>query len=113
MSENTAGALSYLLGWLTGILFLLIDKRPYVRFHAAQSLVVFGCLHVLHSVLGVMFGIGLFARGWRMAGPGFLVLRLIHLVTIVLWVVLIIKAYQGERFKVPVASEIAEGIAGK
>jgi hypothetical protein len=42
MSENTAATLSYVLGWLTGIIFFLIDKRPYVRFHAAQSIVMFG-----------------------------------------------------------------------
>ena len=42
MSENVAGLLCYVLGWLTGIIFFLIDKRPYVRFHAAQSIVMFG-----------------------------------------------------------------------
>ena len=42
LQENVAGLLCYLLGWLTGIIFLLIDKRPFVRFHAAQSIVVFG-----------------------------------------------------------------------
>ncbi|MGD0369191.1 MAG: zinc-ribbon domain-containing protein, partial [Acidobacteriaceae bacterium] len=40
LSENVAAMLSYVLGWLTGIIFLVIDKRPFVRFHAAQSIVV-------------------------------------------------------------------------
>src|SRR5205814_618154 len=41
LSENVAAMLSYVLGWLTGIIFYLIDRRPYVRFHAAQSIVTF------------------------------------------------------------------------
>lgn len=42
LDENVAGLLCYVLGWVTGLIFFLIDKRPYVRFHAAQSIVVFG-----------------------------------------------------------------------
>ncbi len=113
MPENTAAALAYSLGWLTGIIFFLIDKRPYVRFHAAQSIVTFGALHVFRSILAVLFGVGFFANGWRVVGPGIMVLHLISLISFILWIVLMIKAYQGERFKVPVASEIAEGLAGK
>jgi uncharacterized membrane protein len=41
LSENLAALLSYVFGWITGLIFLLLDKRPYVRFHAAQSIVVF------------------------------------------------------------------------
>ena len=48
LDENVAGLLCYVLGWVTGIIFFLIDKRPYVRFHAAQSIVVFGGLHILN-----------------------------------------------------------------
>src|ERR1039457_7086423 len=59
MSENVAGLLCYVLGWLTGIIFYLIDKRPFVRFHAAQSIVVFGGLHILTIVVGLLFGVGL------------------------------------------------------
>src|SRR5580693_10690408 len=58
LAENVAGLLCYVLGWLTGIIFILIDKRPFVRFHAAQSIVVFGALTVLRIGLGVMFSIG-------------------------------------------------------
>jgi hypothetical protein len=35
IAENVAGLLCYLVGWVTGIIFLLIDKRPFVKFHAA------------------------------------------------------------------------------
>src|ERR1700719_4036129 len=63
MSENVAAALCYLVGWVTGIIFYLIDKRPFVRFHAAQSIVVFGGLHVLNIVAGIIFGVGFMMSG--------------------------------------------------
>jgi len=50
LAENVAGLLCYLFGWLTGLIFLLIDKRPFVRFHAAQSIVVFGGLQIISIV---------------------------------------------------------------
>ena len=53
LPENIAALLSYVLGWITGLVFLLTDKRPYVRFHAAQSIVVFLGLHILRVVLGM------------------------------------------------------------
>ena len=55
LSENVAGLLCYLLGWITGLIFFLIDKRPFVRFHAAQSIVVFGGLTVIRIVLSMLF----------------------------------------------------------
>ena len=116
MSENTAGLLCYLFGWLTGIIFFLIDKRPFVRFHAAQSIVVFGGLHIIHHVIALIIGVH-FLRGgwsdWTTFAPGVLGLHLINLLTFVLWILLMVKAHQGERFKIPIAWEIAEGMAGK
>jgi len=38
LEENVAGLLCYIAGWLSGLIFLLIDKRPFVRFHAVQSI---------------------------------------------------------------------------
>jgi uncharacterized membrane protein len=110
LAENVAGLLCYVLGWLTGIIFLLIDNRPWVRFHAAQSVVVFGGLSVIRIAL--IFSSGLIGG---MLGYGVLSMlgSVIALVTLILWIVLMIKAYQHETFKVPIASEIAERIAGK
>jgi uncharacterized membrane protein len=113
MAENTAAALSYVLGWVTGIIFFLIDKRPYVKFHAAQSIVVFGGLHVLTIVLGTFLGVSFLSGGFHLFGGGFLLLHAINLIAFILWILLIVKAYQGERFKVPVAAELAESMAGK
>jgi len=113
LTENVAGLLCYVLGWITGLVFYFIDKRPYVRFHAAQSIVVFGALHILEIVLGMVFGFGLFgglAGGMIGFGLGTLIYMLIGLATFVLWILLMIKAYQGERFRVPIAADFAEKI---
>jgi uncharacterized membrane protein len=114
MAENVAGLLCYLLGWVTGIIFFLIDKRPFVRFHAAQSMVLFGGLHILNIVVGIAFGAGfLMMGGWGAFGLGWALYSLINLVALVLWILLMVKAYQGEKFQVPVVAGIAQNIAGK
>ena len=51
LPQNTAGALTYVLGWVTGLVFLLIEKKnAFVRFHAMQSLIFFGALMILVMV---------------------------------------------------------------
>ncbi len=110
LTENIAGLLCYVLGWLTGIIFLLIDKRPWVRFHAAQSIVVFGGLTVIRIALAFMSSLIGGALGFGLLGMLSLVLGL---ATLVLWILLMVKAYKHETFKVPVASGIAEGIAAR
>jgi uncharacterized membrane protein len=108
LQENVAGLLCYVLGWLTGLIFLLIDKRPFVRFHAAQSIVVFGALFVIQMVLSFgLIGSGLFGFSiWWMIS------RLVSLVTLIAWIVLMVQAYQGKMFEVPIAAGIAKSIAG-
>jgi uncharacterized membrane protein len=113
MAENVAGMLCYLLGWLTGLIFFLIDKRPFVRFHAAQSIVVFGGLHILTFALGALFGLSFLTGGWMGFSLGFGLYRLLDIVILVLWVLLMVRAYQGQHFRVPVAANIAESIFGK
>jgi uncharacterized membrane protein len=97
MSANVEALLSYLLGFITGIIFYLIEKEnKFVRFHAMQSIVTFGGLWVLSMVLMIIPVIG-----WGIAS-------LIYILEIILWIILMIKAYQGEYFKLPIAGEIAE-----
>jgi len=109
LTENVAGLLSYVLGWLTGIIFLIIDKRPFVRFHAAQSIVVFGALTILRILLSFFFlggySFGLFWL-WSMLS------LLLSLVFFVAWILLMVMAYQGKMFEVPIAAGIAKNIAG-
>jgi uncharacterized membrane protein len=95
------------------MVFFLIDQRPYVRFHAAQSIVVFLGLHVLRVVLGQIFGMGLWFGGVGYWGAGALLVNLLSLFSLILWIVLMVKAFKGIRFKLPVAGEIAERLAGQ
>jgi uncharacterized membrane protein len=114
LSENVAGALCYLFGWVTGLIFFFIDKRPFVRFHAAQSIVTFGALHILSFVVAIFFGIGVMGFGaFRVISLGWGLYSLVELLVFVLWILLMIKAFQGERFRVPVAADVAEQIFGK
>jgi len=110
LAENVAGLLCYVLGWLTGIIFLLIDKRPFVKFHAAQSIVVFGGLTVIRIALIFMGSTTGGVLGWGFMG---MISLIVSLLGLVLWILLMIKAYQHELFKVPIAAPIAESIAGK
>lgn len=110
LAENVAGLLCYAIGFITGIIFFLVDKRPFVKFHAAQSIVVFGGLFVIQ--------IGLSFAGGMIGGLiGYGLVALLHmavgLVAFVAWILLMIKAYQHEMFKLPIAAPIAENIAGK
>ncbi|MGB7846130.1 MAG: DUF4870 domain-containing protein [Candidatus Acidiferrum sp.] len=104
IQENVAALLCYVLGWITGIIFLLIDKRPWVKFHAAQSIVVFGGLTVIRIALAFMGGF----IGW-----GFVTMLevLVGLAGFVLWILLMVKAYQHEMFRLPVAADIADGFS--
>lgn len=100
LDENIASALTYVLGLLTGIIFILVEKEnKTVRFHAMQSTIVFGGLFVVYVVIMIMSFIIPFI--------GILSL-LISLLMLVLWLVLIIKAFQGEKFKLPVVGDMAE-----
>jgi uncharacterized membrane protein len=100
MTENVASGLSYVLTWLTGLIFFLIDKRPEVRFHAMQS-IAYGVLWTLIAVvrpympgpIGALFGLVLFAF-------------------FIGWIVLLIQGFQGKHFKLPVIGDFAEQQAG-
>jgi len=116
LAENVAATLSYSLLWITGIIFLLIDKRPFVQFHAAQSLVLFGALWILRTVVGAAFGMrAVFGdwddfRGgfWPGLGPALMLSGLLSLATFVLWLLTMLKAYQGDKFRVPLAADLAD-----
>jgi len=109
LQENVAGMLCYILGWVTGIVFLLIDKRPFVRFHAAQSIVVFGFLSLVRIVLAFAFAGG---SGYGFFSFWALLSWLVSIVTLVAWIVLMVFAFQGKQYEVPGAGGIARNLAG-
>ncbi|MFB6172294.1 MAG: DUF4870 domain-containing protein [Haloarculaceae archaeon] len=119
LDENLAGALSYLFGFLTGIAFLLLEPdNAYVRYHAAQSIAVFGLAFVASVVLSVVGSVlsAILLTGGRAGFAVFGLLSLLltlvwlafALVTFAAWLYLMVKAYQGETPRIPVAAGIAD-----
>ena len=101
LEANVAGLLCYVLGWISGLVFILIEKEnKFVRFHAVQSIIVFGALTLTSIVLGWIPVLNV------------VIVPLISVLGLVLWIVLMIKAYQGEKYKLPWAGDLAEKQVG-
>jgi len=96
LDENVAGFFCYLLGFITGIVFLLVEKKSnFVKFHAMQSTITFLGLFVISTVLGVIPIIGLLVYP-------------IWILSLILWLLLMIKALKGERYMLPIVGKMAE-----
>ena len=96
LDENVAGFFCYLLGFITGIVFLLVEKKSnFVKFHAMQSTITFLGLFVISTVLGMIPIIGLLAYP-------------IWILSLILWLFLMIKALKGERYMLPIVGKMAE-----
>ncbi|WP_202901981.1 DUF4870 domain-containing protein [Thermogemmatispora carboxidivorans] len=106
MEANLAAGLSYLVGWVTGLIFFLVEKQNrFVRFHAMQSIIWFGALTVVEIALRIVWIVpflGLLAFCFQ---------GLIGLLGFVSWIVLMIMAFQGKYFKLPVVGDYAERYA--
>lgn len=107
LAPNLAGALSYLLGPVTGIAFLVMEKQSrFVRFHAMQSTLVGVALIIFNVVLNLVESV--LARipfiGWLFALGLALV---VGLASLVLWLMLMYQAYQGKEWELPVVGEHA------
>lgn len=98
MDANLAAAISYVFGWLSGLIIFIVEKEnAFVRFHAMQSIL----FSVAWTALVILLAI-------TVIGPAF-----VSLVFLVLWIILIIKAFSGEAFKLPVIGDMAEKYAAK
>lgn len=96
--RNLVAALSYVLGFVTGVVILLVEKQDkYIRFHAWQSIGLFGALFVVNLIVNLFFGV-----------VSSTVSSIISLVSLVLWGFSIYKAYKGEMYKWPVVGNWAE-----
>src|SRR5205807_4693999 len=106
MSPNVEAGLSYLFGWITGLIFFLVEKQNrFVRFHAMQSILFFGGLTVISIILGFIGG---FAGIGLLTG---LLTWLVDVVGFVGWIVLLINGFQGKYFKLPIVVDYAEKYA--
>ena len=100
LNKNTSGALAYVLGPVSGIFFLVIEKDKFVRFHAAQSVVVFVSLFVLQWIFGLTI----------ILIP---LVPLVSLLSFVLWLLLVYKAWQGDEWEVPILGKYARQLVKK
>jgi uncharacterized membrane protein len=113
LDPKLAVLLSYLGWWITGLVFLAVEhEHAGVRFHAAQSLVLFGGLS------GLMFGLSALALVSFVAAPAAGqalsgVSQMVWLVAAVLWVVLVLKAIRGESWRVPGIALLADRLAAR
>ena len=97
LDENVAGLLCYVLGWISGLVFILIEQESkFVRYHAMQSIYIFGTVTVVAIVIGWIPVIGNVIAG------------LLGLIGFALWIFLMIRAYQGAKPKVLWAGDLAE-----
>jgi len=98
LDENVAGFFCYLLGFITGIVFLVVEKESgFVKFHARQSTITFLGLLVLMIVIGWIPVLNI----------------LIFVLSLILWLILMVKALRGEKYKLPVVGKLAEEKTGQ
>jgi uncharacterized membrane protein len=111
MAPNVAGALAYVLGLITGILFLVLEpynRNREVRFHAFQSIffnVAMIIIYIVLMIFGGVLGAVIPVVGHLLIG---LLSMLLWLGSVVLWVVLIVKTYGGSKIVLPVIGPFAE-----
>jgi uncharacterized membrane protein len=120
LNENVAGALSYLFGFLTGVLFFVIDDRPEVRFHAAQSVLLSVAAigsFLLLTVLNTVLFASLFGGTFIVATVLWLLFSLVWLVVgvggFVLWLYMMYSTYTGRTVALPVVGSLARSVASK
>lgn len=106
LDPKVGGLLSYLLGWIGGLIMFFTQKNPEVRFHGAQSVLlnialvaVYIALSILSAILAIGFGgFALFTLLYSLIGIG----------ALVIWVIMCIKGYNLEHYKLPVIGDMAE-----
>lgn len=113
LTPSVAGALAYSLTFVTGVVFYLIADDRFVRFHAAQSTLVFGLLAALNVALSII--VGLVAV---VPGIGRLLVRILAAVSallgpvgLALWIGLMYLAYRGDEYALPVVGRWAHRLA--
>jgi uncharacterized membrane protein len=108
---NIIAALTYLLGFITGLIFLYLEpynQDEFIRFHARQSI----GFSVAWFAIGVVFGVFIAVLPHGLGALLNFILTLIDIALAVFWVVLMYKAYNGERYRIPELADIVDSIAG-
>lgn len=120
LKPNTAGLLCYVGFWVTGIIFLCIErKNRLVRFHAMQALVTFGILNI---IWGIALTVGGTPWAWGLGGFGFysplwlagsIVFGIFFALWWILWAVLMYRTYHGKPYRVPLFGDLADKCLAK
>jgi uncharacterized membrane protein len=113
LEENIAGLLCYAFGWVSGLIFLLIDKRPLIKFHAAQSIafnIAFFGVWIVFWVLSMTLTVITAALHFPIGFLSFFLAPVIWVAFIATWIFLMYKAYNREKFKLPIVGNIVEGM---
>jgi uncharacterized membrane protein len=106
LEENIEAALCYLGIWITGLIFYFVeDKNKLIRYHAMQSILVFLPLSILGWIFGGFFGI--FHYGHELNFLGW-ISWFFWILVVILWVILMLKAFKGQKLKLPVVGNLAE-----
>jgi uncharacterized membrane protein len=114
MSANVAGLLCYVATWITGIVFVVLEKKStFVKFHAWQSIMTFGVLTVVQIILAIAGSIALLTLSLGAWGFVHVLGVIVWVITVGLWIALMVLAYQGKMWKVPLAGNWAEKRASK
>jgi len=116
IEENIAGLLCYLVGWITGLIFLLIDKRPFVKFHGAQSIalnITFVVVWIAYLILSFILTMVSVALHFPIGFLSFFLLPVILLAFFATFIFCMYKAYSHEKFKLPIIGNIVEKMVGQ
>ncbi len=108
LDENVAAGLSYVLGLITGLIFYFVEeKNKFVRFHAMQSIMFSLSVIVIYVILLIISPVMIFIPivGWIFVT---LIYAIVWIGALVVWVILIVKALQHEKFKLPFIGDLAE-----
>lgn len=110
MQENVASALCYVLGWITGIVFLVMapyNQNRNIKFHAWQSIFFFGGVTVLSIILSIISGI-ILTSSFGLWSIFRMIILVFDLAVLAAWLFLMFKAYNNQRFVLPVVGPLAE-----
>jgi uncharacterized membrane protein len=113
LDVRLASVLCYSVWWVTGGLFLLLERQHRtVRFHAAQSLVLFGSVSALLLALGAVSALALVV-----SGPSYQVVRFLADLlwggAAILWLLLVLRAWRGELWRVPLGAALADQVVDR
>ncbi len=115
LAPNIAGLLCYIGLWISGVVFLVIEKKSkFVKFHAWQSIMTFGILSVAQIIVSrIVAAIGAVTFSFGLIAVAGILSTIIWVLTTILWIILMIQAWNGKMWKLPGVGNWAEKQANK